>query len=182
MKSVPLKYAMHYRVAMLDPPMIHDLADWSWQHLMQADCAAFVWTSDPSKIVSLEILMRRIGGFDLAGRAFAWARLKDMGRAKAFYEKRRVSDLENWHSSPSVGTRSTVADCWLFVRGDIRRQMPGSKAPMELIITEPLIGRTRPAQAWRRARQLFAGPHVSLFAPKRYPGWECWSPDLMEAA
>lgn len=139
----------HYDCMSLD-----DIAGLPVASLAAPDCALLLWITDPLLPAGLDII--RSWGFAYKTVGFYWTKRTITGK-------------------PAIGTgyytRANPEQCLLATRGAPKRLSKGVRKWIDAPRREHS---RKPDEAYERAQQLFAGPHLELFGRESRPGWTTW--------
>ncbi len=143
----------HYACASLDA-----LAALPVGGLARADCALFLWATDPMLPDCIRIM--ESWGFAYKTVAFTWAKRRARGA---------------WHFGTGTWTRANPEICLLGTIGKPKRIGAG----VAQLIEAPLREHSRkPDETFARVERLVGGPYAELFARTRRPGWSAWGDEV----
>lgn len=147
----------HYSVMSPDELRALPVADWALN-----DCALFMWIVDSNLEEALELI--RAWGFVYKTGGFCWVKLNSKS------------------GTPITGmghhTRRGTEKVLLATRGNPKRLSAAVKEVGEF--EEIVIRAKRGAHSWKppefydRARELFTGPYLEMFARQSREGWDAW--------
>ena len=137
--------------------------------LAAPDCALFMWSISSHTPQAIELADH--WGFRFASKAFTWAKL--VKTAKENDDRYGLPPWSNdwWHMGMGHSTRRNTEDCWLFTRGNPKRQDAGVR---ELIVSPLREHSRKPDAVYQRIERLFEGERCELFARNRRTGWSSW--------
>jgi len=126
------------------------VGDWA-----AADCALFLWITDPSLPQALEVI--EAWGFVYKTVAFTWAKT--------------TKDGAGFPIGCGYWTRANPEQCLLATRGRPQRL---SRAVPQLIVAPRREHSRKPDEVYERIEVLVPGPYLELFARAPREGWHSW--------
>lgn len=126
--------------------------------LAAADCALFLWTTDPLLPKALDLI--RAWGFEYKTVGFYWVKLNAAAKHEADY----FTGLGYW-------TRANPEQCLLATRGSPSRK---AKDVRRLIVDRRREHSRKPDVVRDRIERLVGGPYLELFSRESKAGWDCW--------
>ena len=140
----------HYDCMSLADIKALPVGDWA-----AADCALFLWITDPSLPQALEVI--EAWGFVYKTVAFTWAKT--------------TKDGAGFPIGCGYWTRANPEQCLLATRGRPQRL---SRAVPQLILAPRREHSRKPDEVYERIEVLVAGPYLELFARDQRIGWDSW--------
>lgn len=165
-----------YRVILADPPWFfsagtkgrpqhykrmrdRELMQMPVQTLAHPDgCWLFMWCTSP-KVESV-FPIAHAWGFKYSGRGFIWIKTLEGN-----------GDMPRLHNGQGFTTRKNAEDCWLFRRGQPKRN---AKDVHEVIIAPVREHSRKPDEHYKRIQRFCSGPRLELFARQERPNWDAF--------
>jgi N6-adenosine-specific RNA methylase IME4 len=144
----------HYGIMSLDDIVELPIAQWA-----AADCALFLWATDPLLPDAIRVLER--WGFAYKTVGFHWAKTNKSGAG--FF-----AGLGYW-------TRANPELCLLGTRGRPRRI---AKDVRRLIVSPRREHSRKPDEVRDRIERLVPGPYLEVFARDTRVGWDSWGDEV----
>ena len=142
-----------------------DLSQLPVSELAARDCALFMWAT--SSHLPEAMRLAECWGFKYASKAFCWAKLNKNAEAKHYERLCRIDDgkskdgdfqplshASNYFMGMGHSTRRNTEDCWLFTRGNPKRNGKGVR---ELIVSPIREHSRKPDETYDRIEALFSG-------------------------
>lgn len=127
--------------------------------LSSPDCALFLWVTDPTLPIGLEVMAA--WGFTYKTVAFTWA-------------KRTRTDAK-WHLGCGYWTRANPEMCLLGTKGKPTRL---ARDVRQLVVAPVREHSRKPDEIRECVERLVAGPYLEMFARERRPGWDSWGNEV----
>jgi N6-adenosine-specific RNA methylase IME4 len=145
-------------VSHYDCPSFDKLAALPVAELAAANCALFLWATDPLLPRAFDLL--KAWGFEYKTVAFHWVKLNAASKHDADF----FTGLGYW-------TRANPEQCLLATRGKPARN---AKDVRRLVVERRREHSRKPDCVRERIERLVAGPYLELFARETKQGWDCW--------